>query len=199
MLYARTPVCCALGLILAACTSIRETLPARAATEQLLISAAADRAAEALAHFMPTDRSIFLDATNFEGNDGKYAIAAVRDSILRRGARLAAARDQAEVVVEIRSGALSVDKVNSLLGIPSIPLPIPLAGNLTTPEVALYKNDTAQGVAKFAATAYDGKTGALVVATGPQYGFSHRTEWTLLLFVSWITTDILPEGATMPP
>jgi|AGTN01.1.fsa_nt_gi hypothetical protein len=180
-------------LALAACGSVRETLPARAATEQLLISAAADRAAEALAETLPTDRSYFVDATNFEGNDGKYAIAAIRDGILRKGARIAADRDSADTVVEIRAGALSVDKSDSLIGIPSMQLPIPLTPNAQTPEIALYKNITAKGVAKFAATAYDPRTGQLVVATGPQFGVSHLTERTLLLFINWTTDDIQPD------
>lgn len=186
-------------LALAACSSVRETLPARAATEQLLISKAADRAAEAVAQYVPADRTVYVDATNFEGNDGKYAVAAIRDSILRKGTLLIADKAMAEVVVEIRSGALSVDKTDSLVGIPSFQLPIPLTQAAETPEIALYKDVTSKGVAKFAATAYDSKTGGLVAASGPQYGFSHRTEKTLLLFINWTSSDYLPEEKSVLP
>lgn len=183
----------AVMLAMAGCSGVRETLPARAATEQLLISKAADRAADAVAQYVPTDRAVFIDATNFEGNDGKYAIAAIHDSILRHGTRLVGERDKADVVVEIRAGALSVDKTDTLVGLPSFKLPIPLTQAAETPEIAFYKNVTSEGVAKFAATAYDPKTGVLVASSGPQFGFSHRTEQTLLLFISWTSTDYKPK------
>lgn len=186
-------------LALAACSSVRETLPARAATEQLLISKAADRAAEAVAQYVPADRTVYVDATNFEGNDGKYAVAAIRDSMLRNGTRIVDDKAKAELVVEIRSGALSVDKTDSLVGLPSFELPIPLTQAAKTPEVALYKDVTAKGVAKFAVTAYDVTTGGLVAASGPQYGFSHRTEKTLLLFINWTSSDYLPEENSALP
>ncbi len=186
----------AIMVSLAACGSVRETLPSRAATEQLLISKAADQAADAVAQIVPADRAVFLDSSNFEGTDSKYAIAAVRDSILRRGARLAPDKDKADIVVEIRAGALSVDKTDSLVGLPSMNLPIPLTQNLETPEVAIYKDVTTQGVAKLAATAYDSKSGALVASSGPRFGYSHRTEKTLLLFINWTSTDYQPEKET---
>lgn len=66
-----------LGLVLAAgaCTTRKESNPPRTATEQLLISAAADRAAEKMNLDMPPDSKVFVDSSNIEGLDSKYAIA----------------------------------------------------------------------------------------------------------------------------
>jgi hypothetical protein len=86
-------------------------------------------------------------------------IGAVRDSLLKQGIHLVTDRAAADTIVEIRVGALSIDETRKLLGIPSTPLPIPLAGQLTLPEVALFKKHQWQGVAKLAATAYDAKSG----------------------------------------
>lgn len=187
----------ALGLaaILSACSDVRETLPARAASEQLLLSVAADRAADALGEALPPGRSVFLDSSYFDALDGKYAIASIRDSILRHGGRLTADRNAADMVVEIRSGALSIDKRNMLIGIPSLTLPIPLAPETSTPEIAFYKSVTAEGVAKFAAVAYDTKDGGMLASTGPLYGLSHHSERRLLLFLSWTSSDIKHEEA----
>ena len=53
--------------------------------------------------------------------------------------------------VEIRAGALSIDRRESLVGIPSVDIPVPLTQELSTPEIALYKSEAQEGVAKFVA------------------------------------------------
>lgn len=186
-----------IGLLVAvsACSTARETSPSRTATEQLLISAAADRAAQALTLNLPPASRVYVDDAYFEGTDSKYAIAALRARLLTLGARLVAERPQADVVVELRSGALSIDESKTLVGLPDFELPIPLAGPLGVPEMAMYKKDVRQGVAKFAAIAYDAKGGRLAVVAPPQYGYAHETEWVFLLFFSWTSSDVLPEEA----
>jgi len=182
-------------LALAACATQTETNPPRSATEQLLISTAADRAAAKLAVTIPAKTAVFVDAGNFDGADSKYAIGAIHDSLLKQGVYLVDDKKKAKTIVEIRSGALSIDKKEYLLGIPSFNVPIPLAGSaFTTPQIALYGTDTQEGIAKFAFVSYDTAKGALVQSEEPQYGFSHNTKKTLLVFVSWNDNDILPEA-----
>ncbi len=180
------------ALLLAGCSSQTETTTARTATEELLVSSAADRAAEKLSQATPPGSNIFIDATNFDALDGKYAIAAIRDSFLRHGDRLIDDKKVADMVVELRSGASAIDQRETLFGIPSYNVPIPIAGTLALPKLALYDKDTDQGVAKFAATGYNPKTGALMVAGDPQYGYSHKTKYTVLLFFSWTKNDTVP-------
>jgi hypothetical protein len=182
------------AVLLSACTTTRETDPQRTATEQLLISTAADRAAAAMTLDLGPDRKCFLDATNFEGLDGKYAIAAIRSSLLKKGTLFVADKKDADTIVEIRSGALSIDKHESLVGIPSIDIPIPLAGDFGTPEIALYKTEEQEGVAKFAATAYDAKDGSFLGESTPPLGRSHIKRH-VVLFVSWIEDDVHTEAA----
>ncbi|WP_348520101.1 DUF6655 family protein [Azospirillum oryzae] len=152
----------AVGFGLAGCSTAHVTTPARSATEQLLISTAADQAAERLAGRLAVKGSVYVDASGVEGYDTKYAVFAVRDALLRHGAAMAQTRDAAATVVELRVGALSVDSESSLLGIPSIDIPMPVSGTSSTPEISLFKKELTQGVAKIAATAYDKNTGALV-------------------------------------
>jgi hypothetical protein len=144
-----------------ACTQMRESEPGRTATEQLLFSAAAERAADALAVRIPKGSKVFVDPGYIEGTDSKYLLATLRDRILSRGGNLVAAREAADLVIEPRLGANSVDRKATLFGIPSFPVPIPLAGNLNFPELALFKRDRQQGVIKLALTSYDARTGAL--------------------------------------
>lgn len=187
------------GAGLAGCSTSHVTTPARSATEQLLISTAADQAAERLAGRMAVKGSVYVDAAGVEGYDTKYAIATVRDALLRHGAAMAQSRETAAIIVELRVGALSVDSESSLLGIPSIDIPMPVGGSSSTPEISLFKKELTQGVAKIAATAYDRNSGALVSSSGPQYGFSNRAEWVLLLMLSWDTNDLLPPDTRPVP
>ena len=75
----------AVGFGLAGCSSVQVTTPARSATEQLLISTAADQAAERLAAQLAVKGSIFVDASGVEGYDTKYAVFAVRDGLRHGG------------------------------------------------------------------------------------------------------------------
>lgn len=195
----KTFVLFSLAVAASACTVRNESNPPRTATEQLLISAAADRAAEKMNLDMPPNSKVFVDSSNIEGLDSKYAIATMRERMLKLGANLVADRGAADVVVEIRSGALSVDGDKFLIGIPQFDVPIPLTGQLPFPEVALFKRQERGGVAKFAGVGYDAKTGKLLDATEPQYGFSHERRYVLLLFFSWERRDFIPKEERMMP
>jgi len=172
------------------CSTDRQTDPQRTATEELLISSAADRAAKNLALDLGPGKKAFLDAGNVEGVDSKYAIATIRSSLLKQGAHFVGDKKDADTIVEIRVGALSIDKSDTLVGLPSVDIPIPLAGQLGTPEIALYKSEEQEGIAKFAATAYDAKDGHFIGESQPPLGRSHLIKKHLLLLISWTTDDV---------
>ncbi|HUC62451.1 MAG TPA: DUF6655 family protein [Alphaproteobacteria bacterium] len=191
----RSAILLAAGLGLSSCTTPRVSNPPRTATEELLISRAADHAADRLELGLPPGTKVFLDTSYFEGTDAKYAIGDIRDRLLKQGADLVPDRKDAEAVVEARAGALSIDDTTTLYGIPSFNIPIPLSGTgLTFPEIALFKKDQRRGVAKFALTGYGAKNGAFESAAGPVYGYSYRTHYVVLLFVSWTKSDLIPKG-----
>jgi hypothetical protein len=178
--------------VLGACTTRVQSNPSRTATEQLLISIAADRAAEKLAIDLRAGNRVFLDTSHFEGTDSAYAISAIRAALLKKGAALVENRQQADVVAEVRSGALSTDENSMLIGVPAFSVPVPLAaGTFPFPEVALYKDAEQKGVAKFAVATYTAKDGNLLSAQDPQYGFSYYDEHTVLVFITWKDSDTL--------
>lgn len=180
-----------LALPLSSCVINHETIPARSATEEMEINKAADRAADKLAADLTAGGSVYVDATYFEAPDAKYAIGAIRAAIARRGTRLAADRAKADRVVEIRTGALSIDQNKFLIGIPEFSFPMPLAGPVTFPEIALYSFHDNQGVAQFAATEYTQPDGILVTAPEPEYAYSHNEKRKLLVFISWSHQDYI--------
>jgi len=187
-------------LLAAGCTTIKQSDPPRTAEEEMLISSAADRAAVQLSLEIPKGTKAFIDTTNFEGTDSKYAIGAIRGELLEKGVVLADDKKSADIIVEIRSGALSTDNKEVFVGIPSFTVPIPFASTgLSTPELALYKSADQKGVAKFAANAYDGSKHIYEIpAQDLEYGFSHDTKYTVLLFISWEDNDSAPDEDSGP-
>jgi hypothetical protein len=184
-------------LLLAGCASTRATSPSRSAQEVLLITTAADRAAEALAQQVPTNLTAWIDPSGFSAEDQAYGLAAIKDALLRHGVRLVSDQAKADAVILPRAGTLSTDEKNTLVGIPS--LPVPLAPGVLIPPLSLFSESEAKGAAKFAASIYDPKTGKLIVSTNPAYGFSREDDGVVLFFFSWRRNDMGVDFSKSPP
>lgn len=198
MIYYRVGKACVVlcGALLAVmqcgCGTVRETLPGRSATEQLLISTAADRAVAGLPSQVFQGKAVFLDTTNLECADKAYVIQRMRAGLRQNGARLVDAKDQAELILEAGSGALSLDKRDSLFGVPSLPLPIPYAGEtLRLPEMPLWKIVTYRGKAKFLFSAVDPASGQQAVELPVCFGNSRESYWWVFI-VGPIRSSDLP-------
>ena len=178
------------------CTTSRTTDPARSATEQLLLSTAADHALQAIRLTPFAGRKVFLDAAYLDSYDSKFVVGEVRDALSRAGALLEENAANADIIMEVRSGAFSTDTSAYLLGIPNITVPIPLAGPLQTPELAFYKSDQHTSTAKFALLAFARESRSHLYSSGPLDGKSFDTHYKLLFF-SWARTDI-PEKHKKP-
>lgn len=183
------------------CATIRVTDPPRTATEQYLI---AEAAAEAVAQVNAAplrDRVVYVDTTNFlppaaegeigivEGRnqlillDRQFLLGELRAHLLLNGVRLAGVRDEADIVMEVRSPGVGVDRSDYLLGIPSVLIPAGGAvsdaegGTIVTPEIAFLKNIRQRGYAGVAYVAYWRDTGEVVAASGPFTGRTYRVDW----------------------
>lgn len=196
---ARLAATLAAALALAGCSTTRLTEPGQTATEQLIISTAIDHAMAQFDPKIPAGTKVYVSSLYFDTAPGdaalysKYAVASIRDRLLQRGARLVDTRTAADRMIEIRTGGQSIDHDDFLVGLPAIPIPIPLVGTMTTPKIPIFERDKQTGIAKLALTGY-GEDGALAVSTGPRYGTSDDTQWTVLLFISWTHQDLLPKN-----
>jgi len=184
-------------LLLSGCASTRATSPTRSAQEMLLITTAADRAADALAQQVPANLTAWIDPSGFAAEDQAYGLASIKDALLRHGVRLVSDQAKADAIILPRAGTLSTDEKNTLIGIPS--LPVPLAPGVLIPPLSLYSENTAKGAAKFAASIYDPRTGKLIVSTDPAYGFSREDDGVVLFFFSWRRNDMGVDFSKNPP
>lgn len=182
------------ALWLGGCVTNNTTAPARSATEQLLLSTATDRALRSANLAVLANRKVFLDATYFDSYDSKYVLGTIRDALSRAGALLQGDVKSSDIIVEARSGALSIDGSDLLFGIPNMGVPIPLAGAVQIPEVAFYKSDKQRSTAKIALLAFARESGSHIYSSGPLDGKSYDKHYKIL-FVSWIRTDV-PEKQT---
>lgn len=172
-----------LGVGAGGCTSVRVTDPPRTATEQFLMSTAAADAVRQLSGEALRGRTVYVDDTYMPAKEFPYLIGDVRAQLLMAGCQMALSRDKAQVVVEVRSGGVGIDRYEFLLGIPALPLgAVATAAGapaipISTPELALIKNSRQWGTASIALVAYWTDTGEIIAASGPYVGRSEREDW----------------------
>jgi len=169
-----------LAVVLAAlgCGTTRMSDSKRTATEQMLVSSAIERAVMRVDMQALKGQSVFLDATCMDdANDGKYLTSALRHQLLASGCRLSEKREDADVIVEARAGAIGTDRNELVFGLPSTS--ITLKGNETAvPELAIAKRSDQRAVAKISLCAYDRLTGQPIWQSGVENVVSHsRDRW----------------------
>lgn len=168
----------------AGCTQSRITDPPKTATELYLLSVAVEHAITPLDSERLRGRLVFVDRSSAPEKEHDYLIGSVRAKLLAGGARITGARDEAEIIVEVRTPGVGIDRSELLVGIPGIPLGALTAAagmpgtSISTPELALVKNLTQWGTAGVAYVAYWRETGELVSSSGPHIGRSYREDWT---------------------
>jgi len=178
-----------LALLAAGCATTDETNPPRSVSEQLLLSTAADRAVTNGDFSIFSGKKIYVDATYFDSYDSKYVLGTIRDALSSAGALLVDSETNSDVIVQARSGGLSTDSSDSLVGIPKMGLPVPLSGSLAIPELTFYKSQKQRSIAKFELLAYDTKSRQHLYSSGPLVGRAYNNNHAIF-FISWNTTDI---------
>jgi hypothetical protein len=177
-------------LLSSGCIQTRLTEPKRSAVEQLLLSTATDNAMQELVIPEIHDKRVYVDPTFFESYDREYALGTIRDVLSLKGALLVRSIDQCEIVVEPRAGALSIDSSESLVGIPSMPVPIPFTGTFQSPELYLFKSENQFSTAKIALLAYERETGQHVRSTGSLVGKARHRNYIFLGYIRYTSTSI---------
>ena len=187
----------------AGCATIRVTDPPRTATEQFLESEAITKCVAQLATDTLRDRKVFIEQQYLvstqpsESSEQSFLVGELRAKLLLSGVRLVEHREQAQVVLEVRSGGIGVDRYDYLLGLPQTELgSVPgqsTAGSLAiTPEIAILKTIKQKGFAGVAMVAYWADTGELLASSGPFVGATHREDFWFFGFGPHITGDIPP-------
>ena len=171
--------------VLSACASTTETNPGRTATEQLLVSRAADMAVEGLVLPIPVGARIFVDDTYFQAESARYAVGAIRAALSEAGYALARDRNTASVIFEVRAGALSLEQMRRVVSIPAMRIPIEEWNFVSVPELSVYSQRDRVGVAEFSGFLYDAQTGSPLGAVTPMIGRYRIRSHQVLMVINW--------------
>lgn len=112
-----------------------------------------------------------------------FAAAELRERLLVAGARLVQEKKEAEIIVEMRSGGIGIDRLENLIGLPALALGSALTGTsaanipFATPELAIYKNTRQRGFASISIVAFRANTGELLTSSGPYIGRTIRDDF----------------------
>lgn len=176
MLQVRKAVCVAVLALLAGCATSKSSNTARTATEQLLISNAVDQSLNKI-DFRPFGGyNVFLSDKYIDCVDKSYLISSVRHRILTAGGVLVEDPAKADILLELRSGALGTDTAESFVGVPEVTLP----GMLTLPEVRFLTRSSQTGTAKLGLVATDARTGRVLGTGGTTLAQSDTQNWFVM-------------------
>lgn len=166
------------GGVLTGCSSTKTSNTSRTSTEQLLISNSVDQALAKVDFTRFGGRAVYVEEKYLEGVDMKYVAASVRHRVLHAGARLVAKADDADVILEVRSGGIGTAMNESYIGVPEISLPIPVP--ISIPQVKLWNKTSQIGTAKIGILAYDARTRQALGSGGIAMAQSDDNNWYVL-------------------
>jgi hypothetical protein len=167
----------ALGLF-TGCTTTKTSNTARTSTEQLLISNSVDRAL-AKVDFRPfRGRAVFVEEKYLDSVDKNYVAGSIRHRVIHAGATLASKAEEADVILEVRSGGIGTQMNESYVGVPKLALPIPIP--ISIPQVKLWNKTSQVGTAKIGIVAYDAKTKRAFGTGGLAVARSDDNNWYVM-------------------
>ena len=173
----------------------RMTEPAQSVGEQLLLSTAIDRAlseldTEAIGRLKGF--KVYLSTTYLKALDQEYLIGSLRDLLFSSGVLLVDDVSLAQMVVEVRSGAHSLDSAAVTAGIAEDQaLPNPVTGApVALPELALFKKENYVSVTTVALVAYHADTREHIFSSGSLLGGAYDRHYQLLGLFRLRFTDV---------
>jgi len=176
------------------CAALSTSMPERTAQEQLLISTAADRALGRMDLRAVKGRRVFVDDTYLKAYDASYVLGKFRNAVSYNGGLIVDSRAEADIIIELYSGALSMNESAFNLGLPPIELAV-LGTGFTTPEIAIFRIQTQHSIAKLSAFGYAAVGREMIFSTGTQFGSTTARSYTVLL-VGPFTFVNMPPRAT---
>lgn len=183
----------AVAATLAGCASTSESYINRTATEQLLIARASDRAVEGLSLPIPRGSRVFVDDAYFRGDQAPYAVSAIREALSEAGFALAPSKAEADAVFEIRAGAMNLEQMRRVVGLPEMRIPINESLSVASlPELSVYSRRDRVGVAEFSGFLYEPRTGTALGAVLPMTGQYRIRSHKLFMIVAWGQQAVSP-------
>ncbi len=179
MMTARTPgvgLALIATVIVSGCSSTATSNTARTAREQLLISNAVDQSLAKVNFNGLKGTRVYVEEKYLESVDKPYILGSLRHHVLRAGSSIVGKVEDADVILEVRSGGVGTDMSEKYIGIPEIALP----GMLAIPEIRLAENKAQQGYAKIGLAVLDAQSNQLLGQGGVSMARSDDSKWYVM-------------------
>ena len=174
LLFSLSLIACAACL---GCSTTRTTDTARTGMEQLLISNAIDQTLNKTALPDVAGKTVYLEEKYLDSVDKGYIVGTMRRKLLNAGGLLVDKKEGSQVTIELCSGGVGTDNVESFIGSPGLTVPgLPVE----LPEVRLYEKKSQFGTAKLGIVAYDTPSGQMVYDGGRGLARSEDSNVTVL-------------------
>jgi hypothetical protein len=160
------------------CATMKESDTARTGVEQLLVSSAIDRSLDKTDLRPIAGAKVYIEQKYLDCVDKNYVVVGLHQRLMRVGCTIVEKPEDAQVVLEVGSGAVGTDRQSMFVGVPKLSLPGPVP--FSTPEIPFYKRERANGTAKIALVAYDTTSKQPVLNTGSQLARSDHKAWNLM-------------------
>jgi hypothetical protein len=145
--------------------------------EQLLISNAVDQTMAKTVLPDVAGQKVFLEEKYLDSVDKGYIVGSMRRKILNAGGLLVDKKEDSQVTIELCSGAVGTDNVESFIGSPGLTVPgLPVE----LPEIRLYEKKSQFGTAKLSVVAYDTPSGQMVYDGSGTLARADDENWTVL-------------------
>lgn len=166
------------GLLVSGCSTSRTSNTSRTGNEQLLISNAIDQSLDQVDFRPLAGKSVYLEEKYLECTDKNYLVSSIRHRALHAGANLVAKAEDADLVMEIRSGGVGTDSTETYVGIPGLAVPGPFP--ISLPEIRVWTRTQQTGIAKIGIASYDPKTNGQYGQGGVAMARSDNNNWFLM-------------------
>lgn len=186
--------------ILSGCAATRLTTSEKTAVEQALLSQSIERNLQNIKIPKGLNRLVYIDSKALRSIpcgdkscfsvDTTLAYNFIIQKLLKSGYRITKDSTLAELFIHPRIEFVGIDDSDSLLGFPSIPIPLPGVGTIQTPEVSLFGSKKQHGRAKFNILATDAKEGSLVFSETARSKDTYYNRWNAFFVFDWRTTNL---------
>jgi len=120
--------------------------------------------------------------------DSSFLYTAIMNKLLNSNYFFKKNESDADIIVFSKISYAAIDDAESLIGMPSIP--IPGAGGISTPELALFSLISQYGRADINLMGIEKDTGKSIFLTQGVPRQSYYKRWSLFFFFKWKTTNL---------
>lgn len=198
-----------LALFFSGCAATRTTTTEHTAVEQALLSYTSRKAFSSVDFSALSGKSVAIEriilphryprqsisqgsGTNpyWHEINPAYLHYLLERELLKAGASVSDKKDSAEISLQLVVDVAAIDDSEFVMGLPSVPIPIPGAGNLQTPEISIFSSKRQTGKVRFSVYGKDNATNKIAFLKKSKASRKYYTRWSMLLLLGWRVTDL---------